>query len=133
MGWVGRTGGEDARYHERVGQVGQRADAHVLHRDDVRTARARAGVAGGEEAGERGVVVGQDDADAEGAEDEEEAEAEVHCLEGGFYRLARVDGFAGDHGDVLGADAREGGLEEGAEEAWWRVRICVRFGGELLG
>lgn len=108
---VGVAGAEDARDQERVDDVRQHGDAHVLHGDDVGRAVGRAGAVV-----EPGVVVGDHDADGERAEDEEDEEPPVHRLEAVLDVHARPLRLARHHGHVLGPHDGEARREERAQE-----------------
>jgi len=87
--------------------VRKNRDAHVGHRNDIgrRSGRLLARVL---DSGERLIIVGNDDAGAEGAHDEEETETPVDGLEGVLDVDARALGFGCHHGDVLGSNDTEG-------------------------
>jgi hypothetical protein len=104
---VGVAGTEDRCDHQGVDNVRENRDAHVGHRDDIgrRSSRLLARVL---DSGERCIIVGDDDAGAEGAHDEEETETPVDSLEGVLDVDARALGFGCHHGDVLGSNDTEG-------------------------
>lgn len=108
---VGVAGAEDAREEQRVDDVRQHGDAHVLHGDDVGGAVGGAGAVV-----QLGVVVGDDDADGQRAEDEEDEEAPVDGLEAVLDVDARPLRLARHHGDVLGPHDGEARREQRAQE-----------------
>jgi hypothetical protein len=105
---VGVASTEDRGHHQGVDNVRENRDAHVGHRDDIgrRSGRLHTSLLN---LGERWVVVGKDDAGAEGAHDEEETETPVDSLECVLNVDARALGFGGHHRDVLGSDDTESG------------------------
>ena len=129
---VGVAGGEDGGEHEGVGDVWEHGNAQVVHGNDVGRCRSSAGTSlrASQDTRERRVVVRQDDADAQGAEDKEHAEAPVDGLEGLLDVDTRPHSLGGHHGDVLGADNTEGGRPQGSQEA---LKAAERPLGEILG
>ena len=104
---VGVAGTENRGHHQGVDDVRKDRDAHVGHRDDIGrcSGRLHASLL---DLRERGVVVREDNAGAEGAHDEEETETPVDGLEGVLDVDARALGFGSHHGDVLGSNDTEG-------------------------
>jgi hypothetical protein len=114
---VGVASTEDRGHHQGVDNVRENRDAHVGHRDDIgrRSGRLHASLL---DLGERWVVVGKDDAGAEGAHDEEETETPVDGLECVLDIDARALGFSGHHGDVLGSNDTEGGRPHACQKSF---------------
>ena len=96
--------------------MGKNRDAHVGHGDDIGRRGGRF-LARFLHLGEGFIVVGEDDACAQGAHDEEDAETPVDGLESVFDIDARALGFGGHHGDVLGSDNTEGGAPHAGQES----------------
>lgn len=114
------SGGEDGGEDEGVHDMREHPDAEVLHGHDIRGACCAGGIATATEVDlhEGWVVVGDHDGDGQGADNEEDTEAVVDGLEGGFDVDAGALRFGGDHGDVLGADDGEAGRPERGQEAF---------------
>lgn len=91
------------------------SDLETVHGDDVGRGCC-SWQPGGEGGGEFGVVVGDENSDAESSEDEESCEAIEDGIVGFGEDDSRVFGFACGHGDVVGTGDDKGGLDETLEE-----------------
>lgn len=116
---VGVSGGEDRGEDQEVDQVRQALDAKVGHGNNIgRRSRVTRATGSEVDLDEGRVVVGANDTDGQGTNDEEDAESVVHGLEGRLDVVGRALGLGRDHGDVLGTDDGEGSAPEGGEETF---------------
>lgn len=106
--------GPGARGGLRPQVVGTRG----LHGDDIWRGSCSTTAGGGAflDSYESGIVIGNDDADAQGTDDEEDAKPPIYGLEGGLDVHSRSLGLGSRHGDILGADDGKRGGPEGSEE-----------------
>ena len=110
----------------------QHGDTQIPHCDDVRRgcSRTRSALRAAQDINERLVVVRDHDANAKGAENEEESVSPVDCLERIFDVDARASGFTGNHGDVLGAYHAERCSPESTEKA---LKSAETAGSDIFG
>lgn len=121
---VGVAGGEGGGEDHGVDKVRHDTDAEAVHGNDV-GGGGGAGLAVDEGVAQLLVVVGDKDADAEGAEDEKGGEAVEDGVEGTGHDVAGVLSLAGGHGDVVGAGDGEGGLDETLKETEEAAEVAV--------
>jgi len=129
---VGVARGEDTCHHQCVRNVREDLDAQVAHRNDIRrrssgaTATSRAE----NDVDQCGIVVSNDDTNAQRAENEEDAESPVDGLERSLDVYPGPLGFGRNHRNILGTDDSEGGGPQCGEEALkpTQVSCCVVFG-----
>lgn len=124
---VERTGGAicvcvagrvDGREQQRIHNMGENIDTHVLHGNDIGGSGGSRAVAVTEvHRHELGVLVVQHDTACQGSTNEEQSEAEVDGFEGRLDVPAGVLGLGSNHGDVVGAHNVEGCGGHGAHEA----------------
>ena len=115
---IGVSGREDRGHDESVHNGRQNLDIEVAHSNDIWRGSCGTATSTSSEVNfnKSRVVVRDDDANGEGANDEEHAESEVNGLEGRFDVDARALGFGRDHGDVFGTDNSESSAPESSQE-----------------
>lgn len=151
---VGVSGGKDAGHQEGVDEMRESVDTHVLHCDDVGRGGAAAGAFVVQNMNQSRVVVGENDADTKGAEDEEASESPIsaeeirsdelgvilalkpkdmsnlHSLESCLDGYARVHCLSRNHGDIFRATDSPCGNEQGTEEA---LKFAQRTSCDIFG
>lgn len=121
------TSGEDTRNQESVDKMGKTADVEIPHGNDIGRGSSTA-LARFEDRHQLGVVVTENNANAECSEDEEGAKSPVDCLEGIFDVDTGALGLTSHHGDVLGTDNTEGSSPKSAEKAFKASKVAIAFG-----
>ncbi len=102
----------------RVDNRRKDVDAHVLHGNHIRRRGGRTRTSTQHDIRQFRVSGVTNDAHGQGSTDEEDAEPQVHHLEGGFDIDSWAFGLGGDHGDILGPDDGEQGRRQGGQKAF---------------
>lgn len=102
---VGVAGRKDGGDQESVDKVRQAVDPEVLHGNDIRrcsTGTTASGLSSND--GRQGwVVVGDQNSDCQGSDDEKNTKSPVHGLEGSLNILPRTLCFSSDHANIFRA------------------------------
>lgn len=97
-------------------------NSQVAHGNDVGRGSGTA-LSRCENVDECGVVVGENDANAEGSKNEEGSEAEIDGLEGVLDVNTGALGLTGDHGNVFGPNNAERSSPESTEETFEATKV----------
>lgn len=121
---IGVSSGEDGGDEKGIDEMRKTANLEVLHGNDIR--RGSSGtLTSREDVNELGVVVGENNTNAEGAEDEESTETEVDGLEGVLDVDTGTLGLTSDHGNVLRTDNTERSSPERTKETFKATKISI--------